>query len=298
MLPSRDQIERAAYERGRAGAISTEPTERTGRRPRWTRSLRLNYQIISEFSLAEAVQRVLGDVRRPRCRFCEESPPRAAFSVLRPAIPELVDNRSLFTRDLCDECAKQFAAAIDAEFARFWQSLEVLRTGTASFSDFLVPTAIPIAAYKSLIRIGISLMPEQQLSTFTDTMEWVSNPDHAFDRTLFDGTGCLVYQAHVPYETAWAGLGCRIEKDAPFPRMLFFLGAQRLILQVHLPLCALDEDLDGTDVPMPQRSFSTGFGSRLEDQHLLGPALEISSRSRAESPFPAFPVMLCATEEE
>jgi hypothetical protein len=269
MLPSRDQIERAAYERwARRGHLHGADRED------WTAAemdtlFALNYQIISEFSLAEAVQRVLGDVRRPRCRFCEESPPRASFSVLRPAIPELVDNRSLFTRDLCDECAKHFADAIDAEFAHFWQSLEGLRTGTASFGDFRVPTDITIAAYKALIRMALSLMPDQQLSSFTDTMEWVSNPDHAFDHTLFDGTSCMVYQALVPFKTAWAGLGCRIEKDAPFPRMLFFLGAQRLILQVHLPLCALDEDLDGTEVRMPQRSFSTGSGPDLKTSACL-----------------------------
>ena len=64
-------------------------------------------------------------------------------------------------------------------------------------------------------------------------------------------------------------LSCRTEKDAPFPYMLFFLGAERLILQVHLPLCALDEDLDGTEVHMPQRSFSTGTGPDLQTSTCL-----------------------------
>ena len=263
MLPSREQIERAAYERW----------ERRGRfhgadRADWVAAemdtvFDLNYQVVAEFWLAEPDKRVIGDARRPRCRFCEQSPPRAAFSFARPAIPELVGNTSLFTRELCDECAKQFADTIDAEFARFWESLEALRAGTASFREIRAPTAIPIAAYKSLIRMALSLMPEQELSSFADTIEWVSNPDHAFDRSLFDNAGCLVYQAHVPFRAAWVCLSCRTEKDAPFPYMLFFLGAERRILQVHLPLCALDEDLDGTEVHMPQRSFSTGTGPDL-----------------------------------
>ena len=264
MLPSREQIERAAYERW----------ERRGRfhgadQEDWVAAemdtvFELNYQTVVEFSLAELDQRVIGDVRRPRCRFCEQSPPRAAFSFVRPAIPELVGNSSLFTRELCDECARQFADTIDAEFGRFWESLEAMRAGTASFREIQAPTAIPIAAYKCLSRMALSLMPEQELSSFTDTIEWVSNPDHAFDRSLFDAAGCLVYQAHVPYRAAWVGLSCRIEEDAPFPYMIFFLGAERLILQIHLPLCALDEDLDGTEVRMPQRSFSTGTGSDMK----------------------------------
>ena len=229
----------------------------------------LNYQTAVEFWLAEAGQCILDDVRRPRCRFCEQSPPRATFSVLRPAIPELVGNSSLFTRDLCDECAKQFAETIDVEFARFWESLAALRTGAASFRELQVPTAVPIAAYKSLIRMALSIMPERELSNFTDTIEWVSNPDHDFDSTLFESAGCLVYQAHVPYSAAWASLSCRIEKEAPYPYMLLFLGAERLILQMHLPLCALDEDLDGTSVRMPQRSFSTGLGLDLKTSTCL-----------------------------
>ena len=269
MLPSREQIERAAYERW----------ERRGRfhgadREDWVAAdmdtvFELNYHTVAEFWLAEPDQRVIGDVRRPRCRFCEQSPPRATFSFVRPAIPELVGNSSLFTRELCDECATQFADTIDAEFARFWESLEALRAGTASFREIQAPTAIPIAAYKSLSRMALTLMPEQALSSFTDTIEWVSNPDHAFDRSLFDSSGCLVYQVNVPSRAAWAGLSCRIDKDAPFPYMIFFLGAERLILQTHLPLCALDEDLDGTEVRMPQRSFSTGTGSDLKTSTAL-----------------------------
>lgn len=269
MLPSREQIERAAYERWeRRGRFHGADREDWGAAEMDT-LFQLNYQTVAEFALAEQDQRVIGDVRRPRCRFCEQSPPRAAFSVLRPAIPQLVGNSSLFARDLCDECAKQFADTIDAEFARFWGSLEALRTGTALFREIRVLTAVPIAAYKALIRMALSLMPEQELSSFTDTIEWVSNPDHGFDRALFNSAGCLVYQAHVPYGAAWASLSCRIENDAPFPYLLFFLGAERLILQVHLPLCALDEDLDGTEVRMPQRSFSTGAGPDLKTSTCL-----------------------------
>ena len=269
MLPSREQIERAAYERwelrGRFHGADRED---------WVAAemdtvFQLNYRSLAEFWLAEADERVLGDDRGPRCRFCEQSPPRAAFSLARPAIPELVGNASLFTRDLCDECAKQFAETIDAEFVRFWESLAALRTGTASFREIRAPTAVPIAAYKSLIRMALTLMPEPELSSFTDTIEWVGNPDHTFDHSLFDSASCLVYQAHVPSIAAWAGVSCRMEEDAPYPYMLFFLGAERLILQMHLPLCVLDEDLDGTEVHMPQRSFSTGAGPDLKTSTCL-----------------------------
>jgi hypothetical protein len=45
--------------------------------------------------------------------------------------------------------------------------------------------------------------------------------------------------------------------------MLFFLASERMVLQVQLPMCARDADLDGTDIEIPERSFSMGLGSDL-----------------------------------
>ena len=263
MFPSRDQIERAAYERW----------ERRGRlhgadREDWNAAemdltFDLNYQTIAEFMLTESERRVIGNEERPRCRFCEQSAPRASFSFVRPALPELVGNASLYTCEICDECASQFDGTIDKDLARFWESLEGLRTASSSFRELRAPTAISIAAYKSFIRMAVSIMPEEELASFTDTIEWVGNPDHQFDSSLFGDFGCLVYQTHVPYPVGWTSLARRKEADAPFPYMLFFLASERLVLQMHLPLCSHDEDLDGAEVRIPERTFSTGAGSDL-----------------------------------
>jgi hypothetical protein len=261
MRPSRDQIERAAYERW----------ERRGRlhgfdREDWIAAetdlyYQLNYQTVAEYPLGECQERILGPQQRTRCRFCEQSAPRASFSVVRPVVPETVCNSSLFTRDVCDECAEQFADSIDQEFSRFWNSLEVLRSGDVSFREIRVPGAITVAAFKSLIRMALCIVPEAELAGFTDTIEWVCNQDHEFDSRLLHGMGCLVYQTHVPFSLGWTCLARRTEEDAPIPYMLFFLASDRLILQTHLPLCTRDEDLDGGETNVPEQSFSTGFGS-------------------------------------
>jgi len=221
----------------------------------------MNFRTLAEYPLAEKTDRILGAARNPRCRFCEQSPPRAAFSFFRPAVPEVVGNRTLKTRELCDECAEQFAGVIDQDFAAFWQSLESLRSAEGPIRDSQVPTAIPISAFKALVKMAVSIMPEPELASFTDTIEWVGNPDQDFDSNLFGGLGCLVYQVHSPFPTGWTALARRIEDQAPFPHMLFFLASQRLVLQAHLPLCSHDDDLDGTEVRVPERSFSTGVGS-------------------------------------
>ena len=111
--------------------------------------------------------------------------------------------------------------------------------------------------------MAVSIMPEEDLASFTDTLEWLGNPDHQFDSSLFGNVGCLVYQTHVPYPVGWTSLARRKEADAPFPYMLFFLASERLVVQTHLPLCTHDEDLDGAEVRIPERTFSTGAGSDL-----------------------------------
>jgi hypothetical protein len=263
MRPSQEQVERAAYERWeRRGGFHG------GDHEDWVAAeldvfFALNYQSIAEYHFSQDGPRVIGSERRPRCRFCEQSPPRATFSFVRRALPEEVGNFSLSTREICDECADQFSRTIDQDFLRFWESLEGLRTGTGSFRELRAPTGLTIPAYKSLIRMAVSIMPEGELASCSDTIEWVGNSDHRLDSGLFGGMGCLVYQVHDPYPGPWTSLVRRTDQDAPIPYMLFFLASGRVVLQVHLPLCSRDQDLDGTEVIMPERSFSSGLGSNL-----------------------------------
>jgi hypothetical protein len=280
MFPSWDQIENEAYARW----------ERRGRmhghdRDDWVAAeldltFDMNYRTVVEFPLAEDVDRVIDGKRNPHCRFCEQSPPRAAFSSLRPAIPEVAGNRSLKARDLCDECAEQFGGTIDQEFAAFWRSLETLRGCDGELRDSQVPSAISIAAFKALIKMAASIMPEPELSGFTDTIEWVGNPDQSFDSNLFGGLGCLVYRVHAPFATGWTSLARRVDADVPFPYMIFFLASERLVIQTFLPLSSHDQDLDGTELRVPERSFTTGYGSDMRASMCLALPIRSSDHPR------------------
>ena len=278
MIPSRDVVERAAYDRWQRRGMHHGDDREDWIAAELDVFFAQNYKSIAEYQLSEGEPTVFGQGRRPRCRFCEQSPPRASFSFIRRALPEEVGNKTLSTREICDECALQFAQTIDQDFSTFWESLDGLRTGTASFRELHTPNGIPIPAYKSLIRMALSIMPEAELSAFTDAIEWVGNPDHHVDKGLFNGVGCLVYQVHAPFQTPWTSLTRRTDEEAPLPYMLFFLASGRAVLQLHLPLCARDEDLDGTEVRMPERSFTTGFGSDLH----AAPCLALPLNSPAQ----------------
>lgn len=279
MIPSRDVVQRAAYDRWQRRGMHHGADGEDWVAAEMDAFFALNYETLIEYPLTDGEPRVLGKERRPRCRFCEQSAPRASFSFIRRALPAEVGNVALSTRDICDECADQFSKTIDQDFLRFWETLEGLRVGTASFRELRAPTGITIPAYKSLIRMALSIIPDEELPSFADTIEWIGNPDHEFDSGLFGGVGCLVYQVHSAYLGSWANLSRRLDEDAPLPYMLFFLASGRLVLQLHLPLCSHDADLDGAEVRMPERSFTTGIGSDLHSATCL--ALLLKSPAQA-----------------
>ena len=62
------------------------------------------------------------------------------------------------------------------------------------------------------------------------------------------------------------------QNDAPFPYMIFFLAQGGVVLQVQLPLCIRDQDLDGRPVALLRRSFtSPETGQSFEQARIVGP---------------------------
>src|SRR5262245_25293407 len=143
MSPSRDEIQKAAYHRwerrGRAHGHDLDDWIAAAMDLTYTS----HYKTILELPFAGEAVRVVVGHSRARCRFCELSPPRAALRTARPIFPECVGPGSIRTRELCDECAEQFAGTIDLEFERFWQSLESLRTAESNPRE-VAPSYVPM----------------------------------------------------------------------------------------------------------------------------------------------------------
>jgi hypothetical protein len=280
MLPTWQQIEKAAYERWERRGWTHGHDREDWVAAEQDLTFDLNYRTIGRLPLAASD--IPGDGKRLlRCRFCEQSAPRVEIGTCRPVFPARV-GASLSTRELCAECAGQFETTIDQEFTRFWDSLEAARSSQGQVLADPIPTSISIGAYKALIRMAILLLPEHELANFADMIEWVANPEHEFDGGLFQDSACLVYQTNITSGTGWTGLARRIEDEAPFPFMLFFLASGRLILQVHLPLCAQDDELDGSEVRVPYRSFSTGTGPELRASPCLVLPVKPSDSTRRQ----------------
>jgi Protein of unknown function (DUF2934) len=263
MRPTVDEVRTAAYDRW----------ERRG----WTHggdgddwlaaetelTFHARYRTVVEMSLDGPDRRVLARGAGRHCCFCERTPGQADFGDPRPVVP---GRSSLLTAEVCDDCQFEWRDGLAEDFDRFWARLE---RGRPQFT---------VASFKALVAGALLILPGRELPLFVDTLEWVSNPDHDADNRLLDGAGCVVYRAPFLEPGARASLVRRVDDDDPVPYMLYFLASDGIIVQVELPMCLCDEDLDGREVERLQRVFSAGRGAEFREARAVLLPLSVAER--------------------
>jgi hypothetical protein len=291
MYPTFEQIQQAAYHNWlRRGQIH-------GRDRRdWVEAekqlaYQLNYQTIVEFALDSTAPKILGGRPTRRCRLCERTSSHVEFDNLRPVMPGLSAKSSLFTAEVCDECQVECLEPLDDDFQRFWQTLRTRLSEADARHATSGRTAVSVAAFKSLVAGALMVVPHAEFMYFPDTIEWLTNPDHDCDASLFTGMNCQVYDAPFSNQVAWIRLARRIDDDALLPYMICLVASGGFAAQVPLPLCLRDQDLDSRPVLLPDPPLSLGDGNGDGDGVAFGEsrrvvlALGESSRpSRQDSP--------------
>jgi hypothetical protein len=263
MRPTVDEIQRAAYDRWeRRGWFHG------GDRDDWLvaeteLTFRAHYRPVLEVTLDGHERRVLGAGAVLRCCFCERTSRQIDFGAARQVIP---GRTSLLTAEVCDDCQSEWRDGLEEEFRRFWSRLQ---GGRPPFS---------VAAWKALIAGALLILPDRERPFFVDAVEWVSNPDHDADDRLLDGAGCLVYAAPFLGAGARAGLFRRVDDEAPVPYMLYALACDGLMVQVEMPMCLRDEDLDGMAIERPERILSAGRGAEFREARAVRLPLSVSGR--------------------
>ncbi len=269
MVPATEQVRQAAYERWvRRGR------PHGGDRGDWFAAedeliFTLNYQTIAEYPLDVPGALILNDRPGRYCRFCERAAVQVAFG---PPMPLLAGgcSPSLASSSVCNECRAGFRDAQAGRLERFLAKLlEEARRGEGGAG---APAAAiySLDVFKALCGCALLIMPESELGYFVDTLEWVSNPDERGDGRLLEAdAACVVYQVPFWAERSWMSLERRIEKDVPLPYMVYFVALRGVLLQISLPLCIRDQDLDGRVVYFPRRSFAMGEGQSFEQARML-----------------------------
>jgi hypothetical protein len=247
MRPTSDQVQVAAYHLWeRRGGVHGRD------RQDWLDAekevaFRLNYRTIADYALDASPRIVIGDGRPPQCRFCERAAARAEFHEPRPVIAGLPCSSALFSAEVCDECYTESLEPLALPLQSFWTGVQAMiadpgRPGRVGFS---------IAAFKALVSSAMLILPRGELANFSDTLEWVINPDHDYDGGLFSGTVCHAYDRVASSGRPWVSLARRTDDEAALPYAVFVIFDGRTAAQVALPLCACDQDLDGRLISMP-----------------------------------------------
>jgi hypothetical protein len=285
MFPTSDQIQHAAYHiwLGRGQIHGQDRQDWLEAEKELT--FRLNYHTIVEFSLDSTTPRVLGDRPIRHCRLCEQTSAHVDFGSPRPVLPGLAGKSSLLTAEVCDECQVECLDLLEDDFKQFWKTLRTLLSNGDARRDLPGRTAVSVAAFKSLIANALLVIPEAELMYFPDTMEWLNNPDHDCDASLFAGTSCQVFDAPYSNHRAWISVARRLDDDAPLPYLICLVASGGIVVQVPLPLCLRDQDLDGRLVSLPEPPLSLGDSPTFGESRCVVLALGESPKpSRHDGP--------------
>lgn len=152
------------------------------------------------------------------CRFCGRRTPEVTFSKKAHAIPELLGNKEFVLGNECDECNKFFGAKLEDELGKYIglgrtlsqifgkkgvpsykskdgnfridyteKGLIIQEVDGSNYSkvsnntitfDIVRDTYTPIAVYKSLVKMALSILPYTLLPHFEDARKWIREESH------------------------------------------------------------------------------------------------------------------------
>lgn len=156
------------------------------------------------------------------CRFCGKRYPEVKFKKKAHAISEMIGNKEFVLRNECDTCNSFFGQKLEDDFGKYLGLGRTLsqiygKEGVPSFkakdgksridftekgfviqkrpdSNFVEQhdnymvihcvrdTYTPVAVYKSLVKMALSLIPYDKMPLFIDTVDWLKEESHIISK--------------------------------------------------------------------------------------------------------------------
>lgn len=124
-------------------------------------------------------------------------------------------------------------------------------------------TYIPVAIYKCLTKMALSIIDKEELIFFNKTIEWINEENHNLTKYKFSNLPCFYSftPGPLPHNFTSCLLFKRKEKSKDKVNYITFLLAYgNYTFQILLPLCSLDSgELTLTAIPNPF-DFNNSFG--------------------------------------
>lgn len=190
--------------------------------------------IVAHHINEESKKRTIG-INNDSCRFCGRNAPEVTFRQVAHALPNCIGNNILFGYNECDQCNNKFGRLLETHFANFmhldhtilgvrgkkgfpkYKMDNALIETTGSFIDWKdtplenivqapedgmvhitqkMPGYIPVALYKSLVKMALTIIPEIELIHLQRTLEWISEDSHDNSKFKFDALSCPAIACH------------------------------------------------------------------------------------------------------
>jgi len=249
------------------------------------------YSVIVTHHLMDSSSKQFIGKKNHECRFCGRPFPQVSFKSDAHALPHFIGNNKLFTNQECNTCNNKFGRLLETEFAKYmhlnhtvsgvrgktgfpeFKRHDAKITTTGSFIDWkdipeenldfdqtsgvltvkqIMPTFIPIAVYKCFVKMAMTLMPDEELINFEDTLSWINEEDHK--TSIFSFKHLWLLHGNVQTTERFTGISALLVKrrentDRTQPFMMFRLTYGTSIFQIPLPLSKEDESISHNIVP-------------------------------------------------
>lgn len=213
------------------------------------------------------------------CRFCGKDKSETTFKKKAHAIPELIGNKTLLTKNECDICNDKFGRLLEDNLSKFllpYNSISKIcgKNGVPTYKDqnirietidgkthitysktenikidennktFFIQMHTqklkPIKVYKAFLKMGLSLIPESELTYFKDLLSYVIEEEDRVSKGLSKVIEIFTPGIQ-PYKQITNILLKRKNDDIQAPYMFYILSYGNFLFQTMLPSLIKDD---------------------------------------------------------
>jgi len=237
-----------------------------------------HYHLIGYMDLSKVKQKSVVKDSSLKCRFCGKNNNQTTFKNESHAFPRFIGNKFVLSEFECDSCNEMFSRILENEFANFMKLLHTLNSvkgkkriptykkdgiriemegdshlNINGINDSLVSEKgvfckldtddfIPIAVYKSLVKMALSMVSESELSKFSKSFEWLQDDNHSNVFFHIDNLPLIFTQNKSDRQKFnLSGLLYRRKTDnSNLPTYIFKLYYNLFSFQIYIPFCSDD----------------------------------------------------------
>lgn len=245
-----------------------------------------NYDCVFTYIQDEGKTQQIIDPTDKICRFCGKRYPEVKFKKKAHAISELIGNKEFVLRNECDTCNKFFGDKLEDDLGKYlglgrtlsqiagkdgvpsYKSkdgkcridftnkglvIQEMKGNTCmeEYENYLIFHAVrdtytPVAVYKALVKMALSLIPYEKMPFFFDTVAWLKEESHVlskYDMTNYEYMIERYIPGPRPLKLRASGF-IRKNDSLAVPYYQFLLEFSNYSYQIMVPCKAKDGLLD------------------------------------------------------